>query len=265
MASTVAERIAMLYDATVPGWPDELAFYREMAAEARGAGQAVLELGCGTGRVALRLAEEGTRVVGLDISADMLAVARAKSAGMPNVRWVQGTMRSFWIGEAFGLVIIPGHSFQAMLTPEEQYDCLTSIRNHLLPGGRLVVHLDHQDVAWLAQVAGEQKGIFRSASSVKDPQTGATIRTQRAWSYEPSTQTATSVTVWEVLGEDGSVVDRWERAPMRLHCVFRSEMAHALARAGFEVEALYGDFARGQLTDTSTEMIWIARPSGNPY
>jgi hypothetical protein len=57
----------------------------------------------------------------------------------------------------------------------------------------------------------------------------------------------------------GKVVDRWERGPTRLHCVFRFEMEHLLARAGFALDALYGDFLRGGLTDRSAEMVWVAR------
>ena len=46
---------------------------------------------------------------------------------------------------------------------------------------------------------------------------------------------------------------------MRLHCVFRFEMEHLLARAGLIVEALYGNFARQPLADTSSDMMWVAR------
>jgi hypothetical protein len=42
------------------------------------------------------------------------------------------------------------------------------------------------------------------------------------------------------------------------HCFFRYEIEHLLRRAGFQVEALFGDFYRGELTDTSSEMIWLA-------
>ena len=91
------------------------------------------------------------------------------------------------------------------------------------------------------------------------PKTRRLIRTSRAWSYEPSTQTASVVTVWEEIGADGKVGDRWERGPIRLHCVFRFEMEHLLARVGFEVEALYGDFFRQELRDESTEMLWVVR------
>ena len=46
---------------------------------------------------------------------------------------------------------------------------------------------------------------------------------------------------------------------MALHCVFRFEMEHLLARTRFEIQAMYGDFLKSKLSDYSCEMIWVAR------
>ncbi|MGD1994060.1 MAG: class I SAM-dependent methyltransferase [Anaerolineae bacterium] len=252
------EFYARTSDTVVPDWPGEIDFYRELAAKVFADNQAVLEVACGTGRVAIRLAQQGGDVAGLDLSPAMLDVAREKSAGMRNVRWVHGDMRSFDLGEAFGLAIIPGHSFQNILTPVDQLLCLTSIRRHLVPGGLLVVHLDQPEVDWLGDLTGDQAGVFEATDQFVYPKTGRTIRTLQAWSYQPATQTAISHKVWEELGPDGQVVDRLDRGPIRLHVVFRFEMEHLLVRAGFAVEAVYGDFYRQELRDGSSDMIWLA-------
>lgn len=168
-------------------------------------------------------------------------------------------MRSFELGEVFGLIMIPGHAFQNLNTPQDQVACLECIKRHLNPGGTLVVHLDHQDMGWLGELRGEKGGLFEPAEQFLHPNTGRQIRTSRAWSYEPSTQTAIVQTVWEDMGADGQVVDRRETGPIRLHCVFRFEMEHLLARVGFDVEAVYGDFFRQELRDESAGMIWVAR------
>ncbi len=264
MNQSVDERAAELYDLSVPDWPGEIDFYQQLAAQTRSSGESVLEVACGTGRVAIRLAQDGVHVTGIDRSTAMLDVARGKSATMPNVRWVQADMRSFDLGTAFGLVIIPGHSFQHMLTPADQVACLACIRQHLIADGVLVIHLDHQDIAWLGELCTGRESSPMPAQELTHPRTGRRIRTGRAWSYERSTQTASLTTVWEEIGVDGTVVGRWQRGPVPLHCVFRFEMEHLLARAGFEVTALYGDFGRGELTDESSEMIWVAknRPIG---
>ena len=140
----VAEFYARTYDESVPDWPGEMDFYQEMAGEVKRHGGKVLEIACGTGRVAIRLAQNGVNVVGLDLSTKMLEVAQQKSGGLENIRWVQGGMRSFELGEAFDLVIIPGHSFQNLNTSQDQVACLECIQRHLSPGGFLVVHLDQQ-------------------------------------------------------------------------------------------------------------------------
>jgi hypothetical protein len=56
----------------------------------------------------------------------------------------------------FDLILIPGHSFQFMLTPAEQVACLACIRHHLTPGGKPVVHVNHDDLSWLAGLAQGQ-------------------------------------------------------------------------------------------------------------
>lgn len=250
---------AETYDAVVDDWPGEIEFYLGLAAEARARGQAVLELGCGTGRVALRLPQAGATVVGLDRAPHMLAQARRKSAGMANVRWVEGDMRAFDLGERFGLAIIPGHSFQHLNTPDDQLACLASIARHLAPGGLLVVHLDHQDPAWLGDLLSGKGGGFEERGSFRRAATGRMVRTWKAWSYERATQTATSQVAWEEIEEDGRVVARWQTDPVRLHCLFRFEMEHLLGRAGYSVEALYGGFDRQPLGEESSEMVWLAR------
>ena len=108
-------------------------------------------------------------------------------------------------------------------------------------------------------VCGERGGVFKVAEQFQHPSKGHQIRASRAWSYEPSTQTAIVQTVWEEMDADGQVSSRIERNPIRLHVVFRFEMEHALARAGFEIVAQYGDFFRQELLDESSDMIWVAK------
>src|SRR5512136_1073618 len=220
---------AQTYDDSVPDWPGEIDFYRALAAEVKSDGGTVLELACGTGRVAIRLAQDGVNVVGLDLSPQMIDIVTQKSAGFGNVRWVEGDMRSFQLEETFDLALIPGHAFQNLNVPQDQAACLESIKRHLNPGGILVVHLDHmniENVRWLAELCGEKRGVFETAEQFRHPQTGRQVRASRAWTYEPATQTAVLQTIWEEMGENGQILNRVERGPIRLHVVFRFEMEH---------------------------------------
>lgn len=253
---TPEQLAAELYDITVPDWEGEIDFYREPALQTHKRGQAVLEVGCGTGRLTIQLAQEGIKVVGTDLSGEMLKIARSKNA---EIHWIQGDMRTFHLAATFGLIIIPGHSFQFMLTPEDQVRALETFKQHLTHDGLLVIHLDHQSVDWLGYLLGDSSGKFEQSKDIQHPRTGRAIRRFHAWTYEPSTQTATVVSKWEEIDETGSVLQTWVRDPMQLHCVFRFEMEHLFARTGFEVLALYGDFFKNELTDKSSEMIWVAR------
>lgn len=216
----------------------------------------------------MRLAQSGLSVVGLDRSPEMLEVARQKSVNNKHVRWVEGDMRSFKLDDTFNPIVIPGHSFQNLNTPEDQIACLECIKQHLKPGGVLLVHLDHmneENMSWLGELSREKGGVFEAAEQFKHSKTGCQVQTKRAWSYEPATQTAIVQTVWEEIEADGEIINRWDTGPIRLHCVFRFEMEHLLKRVGFDIEQIYGDFFRQELRDDSTEMIWIARKGTNPH
>jgi SAM-dependent methyltransferase len=258
MAQLVNELEVQLYDVAVPDWPGEIDFYGAMATEVKGHAGSVLEVGCGTGRVTLQLAQGGFSIVGMDISPAMLSIARQKSQGLSNVSWVEDDMLKFDLGERFDLIIIPGHSFQFMLTPEDQLACLSTIRQHLAPQGKLVIHVNHDDHSWLGELAEGRGTDFKLKGEYRQNSTKGFVRAWTAWSYEDRTQTASAVDAWEFIGQDGKVTERKESAPKRLHVVFPFEMKHLLAHAGFELEALYGDFFRHELQNTSPDMIWVA-------
>lgn len=251
---------AELYDLWVSDWPGEMEFYYAWAAEARAREEAVLEVACGTGRVAIRLAQTGVQVTGLDSSPAMLEVARNKSAGITTAQWVQADMRDFDLSARFGLVIIPGHAFQHMNTADDQVACLACIRRHLSPGGTLIVHLDHQWLPWLGDINLNPFQTVTHGDKLTHPDTGQIYRTAKSWAYERATQTAILKTVWELLDADDAIIARYENEPVRLHCVFRNEMEHLARRVGFRVEAVYGDFARSDLGEDSRDMIWVLRP-----
>src|SRR5258708_20545333 len=103
--------IANYYDESpvVTGRAQEVAFYRDAAREF---GDPVLELGCGTGRITMALAEAGKRITGLDLSERMLERAVKKRAALlvearERVHLVQGNMAGVGLVEKFRLVIIP--------------------------------------------------------------------------------------------------------------------------------------------------------------
>jgi SAM-dependent methyltransferase len=118
---------------------------------------AVLDAGCGTGRVARELARRGVDVVGVDLDADMLATARRRS---PELRWVQADLASFDLGRTFDVVLAAGN-VMILLTPGTEPAVLAHLARHLRPGGLLIAgfqarpaHLAIADYDGLAAAAG---------------------------------------------------------------------------------------------------------------
>jgi len=256
---TVEELYAQLYDAWVNDWEGEVDFYKDLIEHSPLQSHGVLEIACGTGRITMRLAEDGIDVTGFDISSELLEIARHKSLGMPNVNWLVGDMRTFHTERQFGFVISPGHSFQFMITPDDQVKCLEQIKRHLVPEGMLVLHIDYQDYGWIAGLLRKETPVYQRSDVIMHPTTNQKFVRSWGWRFEPVAQTATVQVNWEEVDENGSVIQTWKMEPKQLHCIFPFEMEHLLKRVGFSVEAVYGDFFKNELTSYSEQMIWVAR------
>jgi SAM-dependent methyltransferase len=235
---------AELYDAIVRPGPCE-AFYR---AEARRAGGAVLELGCGTGRLTLPIARDGHAVVGLDAAPAMLAAARRKAAAQGlDAEFVPGDMRDFDLGRRFALVIVSCNSLAHLTEEDGIAACLGAIRRHLAPGGTLAFDVALPCVATLARPAEAWRRLDLG------PNPSAAIETEEAASYDPVTQIRTSRLRIRPPAGDARLVR------FALRQFFPRELPLLLEGAGFELVARYGDFARNPLSEHSLNQICIAR------
>ena len=137
---------ADVYDATTKGVPGDVEFYRDLALASGGP---VVELGVGTGRIALPIAAAGVDVIGVDLAPAMLAVARrrAAEAGLAQrLRLVEGDMRTFAVPKAVPLVIIPFRTFLHNLSVEDQRATLAAAYRALLPGGCLALNVFSPDL-----------------------------------------------------------------------------------------------------------------------
>ena len=254
-------RVAETYDADVDRLGDEVRagvpFYVGLARQAAGAGHAVLELGCGTGRVTIPIAAAGVEVTGLDNAPAMLEVARRKAADATNPRWLLGDMASFQIEQRFGLVIIPFRSFLLLLTVEAQKACLTRIHEHLVEGGRLALDVFNPSILAIAGWLGNGGERWQRSLPAKDRELWFSRR------YLPEAQELDETRAEVRLDDAGAVIQRVERN-LRLRWVWRYEMEHLLALCGFEVESLYGSFEGEPFGEDSHEMIWVARRANRP-
>ena len=142
-----------------------VAFYASLARETGGP---VLEVACGTGRVAIPIARQGFAVTGLDVVPGMLKRARSKAAGLP-VRWIEGDARTFNLGdERFRLIFLTGNAFQAFLTNADQEALLG---RGCPPPRRGALRLRDAQPA-LAHPQGPGRGPRRAVRRPRDPRGG---------------------------------------------------------------------------------------------
>ena len=253
-------RWADIYDSVYSYVVEEIPYYVE---EARISGGRVLELGCGTGRVALPVAQAGVDIVGLDFSTPMLDEARRKILGAQplsgSLTLVEGDMRDFSLKENLGddeplsLVIIPFRGFLSLMTVGDQIRALLNIKRHLRPGGRLILSIFVPDPSMLVQ----EIDVPYHFRDVTDPRTGRQFVLWQQNRYDNYSQIVHTRTIIEELDDQGVVRERKYR-DFQLRYIHRWEMHHLLRMCGFEVLDLFGDFSRSDFDDTCTEMIWVA-------
>jgi len=251
--------VADLYDhvALYRDRPD-IAFFVEAASKA---GSPVLEVGCGTGRVLIPTARSGVDVVGLDLSPHMLAVCRERLRDEPEavqsrIRLVQADMRRFDIGRVFTLVTLPFRPFQHLLTVEDQLSCLESIRRHLADGGRLILDVFNPSLdALVNRPLGEETA---EEPEFTAPDGRRVTRRHKTVAHDRFNQIGDFELVYYVNHANG----REERLvhAFRLRYLFRFELEHLLARAGFAIEDLYAGYDRSPYgSKYPGELVFVAR------
>ena len=249
---------AEIYDWVFAWKRDDVQFYVE---QARLSGGPVLELGSGTGRIAIPIAQAGIEIVGLESSTAMLREARRKTGDAPRSSggipvWVEGDMADFALGRQFALVIIPFRGFLSLLSVEEQMDCLRCIRDHLAPGGRLIFDVFVPDLEMLV----EDDSTPFYVEDVPHPDSDRRLVVWHHNRFDNHNQINNARTILEEVDSGGEVVRRLYRE-FQIRYIHRFEAQHLLELAGFRVEELYGDFELGPFDDDSTDMVWVASPT----
>jgi SAM-dependent methyltransferase len=234
-----------LYDLENPDFEPEGSFYLSIAKEIGGP---VLELGCGTGRITIPLAQNGLEMTGLDVVPGMLALARAKADNLP-IHWVEADVRNFNLGRKFKFIFESGSVFMHMLTNADQLAFLARVREHLAPEGRFVVCLQFPHPAGLCPNTEEEEWF------TYQDRLGRTICVSGTEIYDELCQVRTETAIRHIVSSDGTEIV--QVAPLQLRCTFPQELEALLDRTGFEVQERYGGPDRSSLTGDSRYMIFI--------
>ena len=232
----------------------DLDFYLDCAREYGGP---ILELGVGTGRLLVPLAEAGYDVVGLDLSRPMLDIAAARLAGRgfdDRTQLVEASMADFDLDRQFPLVIIAARSFQHLTNPAAQRATLECVRRHLSPSGTLVLDLFDPNFELLAATHSHGP----KPREARNPETGELVRrTVVSRHHDGAAQTIEETLRFEVVKPDGAV-ETSEQTSWTLRWSTRQETTWLLELCGLEPIALYSDFNRSPPA-YGCEQLWVAR------
>jgi SAM-dependent methyltransferase len=233
---TLYDRIAAFYDPWSRSVTEDVDFYVE---HALACGGPVVELAVGTGRIAIPIAAAGIRVIGVDSSPEMLAVARAsaEAAGVSSfVDLRLGDLREPPVPELVPLVICPFRSLLHMETGAEKLRALRAARHLLVPEGRFVFDV----------FAPSREDIEETHDRWLEREPG--IEEHAVWDEDARTLTLSV--------RSGDVEESFG-----LHWLSLAEWSRLLDEAGFEIEALYGWFDLRPYSEEE-DMIFVLRKTG---
>jgi len=233
-------RIAAIYDILNPA-AEDTAFYLRLAGPAP---QRVLDMGCGTGHLAVALAGQSHRVVGADPAKAMLDVARRKP-NAEQVTWVEADAAGLNLDTRFDLITMTGHVFQIFLSDEAVHEALLNLKRHLAENGRLAFETRNP-----AYRAWEKWTPDQTTEQALIPEIGPiTIY------YDVQTVTGKLVTFnthIHFANEEVVIV------PSTLRFMDQTELVKHLQQAGFTQMQWFGNWDSSPLQSDSPEIIVVA-------
>ena len=250
------DQIARFYDLTHANLTDDIPLLLKLAAATDGP---LLELGCGSGRLLLPLAQAGHTVTGLDLSAEMLARARTRvgqlaTAVQNRITLHQADMTSFSLPDAppFGLAIIPYNTLFHLDTAQV-VATLRQVKNYLGANGRLFI-----DVANPVDIASTPEDNLLSLENVlTDPETGELIVHLASNRLDTAEQTLHITWIYDVSAPGGGPVHRTV-AHGTYHYRYPHQLELLLQEAGFKLLHLWGDYDQSPYDETSNRLLLLA-------
>jgi SAM-dependent methyltransferase len=244
------DNFAPFYDLEYSHKDDDIPFYLNLAKEY---GSPILEIGVGTGRLAIPLAQEGHTVWGIDNSIEMIRILNKKSKKLSSdnrerLLFTVQDMRSFHLQKKFSLVIMPFRAFLHNLTMKDQVDTLRSIRNHLHKNGLLAFDMFVPLYSVMTQSRWQEK---IDGEELSDPESNIHINCRIV--HEPAKQLLTIRNTYYRK-------KAWLKSNiMHYRYIFRYEMEMLLKHAGFQVIDVFGGFQKQKYNYFSGIMIFTAK------
>ena len=257
------------YDLEHLGDSEDVEFYVSLVRKLRP--QRVLELGCGTGRITLPLAEQGARlgfdVIGVDSQAEMLESANKRHLEAPpavreRLRLIQADMRTWQSESAFDLIVIPCSSISHLLTLQDQLAAWNQCRRNLTPGGRFLVEITMPNMATFADSFNvPPRALVEIDVDKWDESDGVRFIRRKTSRYLSHEQCAQTRFLYEKY-QNGRAVDGYIDDFVG-HVFFPRELQLLFIHTGFEIEQTFGDYRGGPLKSNSPLIIMIGKVAGD--
>lgn len=241
------------YDQTYRRRRQDVRFYTDLAIDSGGP---VLELGVGTGRVALSIAKKGIEIVGVEPVAAMLERAEGRVQQLPRtsrdrIELRQADLRKLRLRRRFPLVIAPFHVWNHLYTRDDIEQGFRTVRHHLRRGGRFAFDVLLPDPASLARDPAKR---YRGGQ-VSHPRDSIRYRYSEYFSYDPASQVETVVMDFEHPSDSS----RSFCTPLTQRQFFPAELEALLHYNGFAIESHYGDFEGEPIGRVTESQVIIAR------
>ncbi|MGB8331910.1 MAG: methyltransferase [Polyangiales bacterium] len=246
-------RNARYYDQTYRQRRQDVRYYTRLAVESGGP---VLELGAGTGRVALAIVKAGVDLVGVESMPPMLEQARKQRDRLPRnarqrLELRRADLERLRLRRKFPLVIAPFNVWMHLYTRAQIERGFATVRHHLTDGGRFVFDVLLPDPSCLAR---DPFKAYRGGV-VRHPRDGVRYRYSEYFSYDPVTQIETVIMDFEHPDRKGESFC----TPLTQRQFFPAELEALLHYNGFIVESHTGDFDGKPITPSTESQIIIAR------
>lgn len=239
-ASTYGDGIADVYDEWYTGTDPGPVVERLVSLAGEGP---ALELGIGTGRVAIPLAAAGVEVHGIDASEAMLGRLRGKP-GAESIRATLGDFADLDLGERFSLVFVVFNTFFSLLEQDDQVRCFRSVAVHLEPGGRFLLE------CFVPDLGRFDRGQRFAVHAIDDD--GVRIE---ATLHDPVAQKVRSRVV--VMTENGNRL-----YPLQARYCWPSELDLMARIAGLDLEHRWGGWSEEPFTAASSGHVSVYRKAG---
>ncbi len=242
-----------IYDAIYDTLDFDVPYWLAVAKDANGP---VLEIGCGTGRVLLRLLEAGADADGIDLAEPMIERLRARAAAKQlKTTALVADMRDFTMRRKYARAICAFNSFAHCASTRDQIATLRCVREHLLEGGALVMHMSYPSPRYWSEPDGDPV----LESEVRHPERLTTLQVWDQRTKDVAGQRQLSEMEVREVTADGRVVARHVSTTQQ-RWVYRYELELLFQAAGFTRWQILGDFEGKPFTDPSQQMVaWAWR------